>query len=175
MLRALRDVVVLSTAFLLCACDDGGAPSAKGGPSPASSASAAAAPSAVAATRAVITLDAAHDVMTKKDAPAYAIAPSAELVLELGEYRFATRDGGIAAADAVHVVRGSSGYHRASFSGKRVTLSTASLDPVKGGAFPGFEAGESYIIAVGAEAPSASDGAMRFTPLWTTKVNVAAK
>lgn len=102
------------------------------------------------------------------------LAPSSELVLD-GEYRIPTRDAGPAAPDAVHVVHGSSGYHRASFSGKRITLSTASLDPVKGGAFPGFEAGESYIIAVGAEMPSTRDGAMGFAPFWTTKVNVAAR
>jgi hypothetical protein len=123
----------------------------------------------------VITLDLAHDMITSKDAPAYTIAPSAELVLEIGNHRFATRDAGSAAPDAVHVVHGSAGYHRATFSGTRVILSTASLDPVKGGAFKGFEAGESYLVAVGAEAPSAADGAMRFAPLWTAKVNVAAK
>lgn len=31
------------------------------------------------------------------------------------------------------------------------------------------------IIALGAEAPSASDGAMRFVPAWTAKVNVASR
>jgi hypothetical protein len=53
-------------------------------------------------------------------------------------------------------------------------LDAASLDAVKGGAFAGFEAGESYLVAVGAEAPAA-DGAMRFTPFWTAKVAVAAR
>lgn len=162
--------MLFSCAAALVACDD--APSAKG--RPPASASATAAPPAAAVTRAVITLDAAHDVMTQKDAPAYTIAPSSELVIELAGHRFPARDAGPASPDVVHVVRGSSGYHRASIVGARVTLSTASLDPVKGGPFPGFEAGETYIIAVGAEAPSA-DGAMRFTPFWTAKVNVAAK
>ena len=82
---------------------------------------------------------------------------------------------GLGAPDTVHVVRGSSGYYRTSFSGKRIALD-ASLDPMKGrDAFPGFEAGEVYVVAVGREAPSASDGAMRFTPLWTAKVNVTPR
>ncbi len=76
--------------------------------------------------------------------------------------------------DAVHVMHGSSGYYRATFSGDRVVLDVASLDAVKGGAFPGFEAGESYLVAVGAEV-TAADGAMRFTPFWTAKVNVASR
>lgn len=166
---ALRSYVVLvSSSVALCACD-GGPPATKGGPTQAVSAAPAAAP-----TRATITLDAAHDVMTAKDAAAYTIPPSAELVIELAGHRFATRDGGAATPDVVHVVHGSTHYHRASFSGPRITLSTGSLDPVKGGAFPGFEAGESYIVAVGTEAPS-PDGALRFTPSWTGKVGVAAK
>ena len=55
-----------------------------------------------------------------------------------------------------------------------MTLNAASLDAVKGGAFPGFEAGEQYLVAVGTEMPSA-DGAMRFAPVWTTKVMVSAR
>lgn len=170
--RPLRTCVVLiSASFALCACDGGPAStSTKGAPSASATPSASAAP-----TRAVITLDADHDVMTRKDAAAYTIAPSAELVIELAGHRFSTRDGGSAAPDVVHVAHGSTHYHRASIAGARITLSTASLDPVKGGPFPGFEAGESYIIAVGAEAPAAADGALRFTPFWTAKVNVAAK
>jgi hypothetical protein len=120
-------------------------------------------------------MDAAHDMMTVKDATPYTIAPAAELVIEVAGHRLSARDAGPRVPDAVHVVHGSSGYHRASFSGGRVVLSTASLDPVKGGPFLGFEAGESYIVAVGAEAPSASDGAMRFVPFWTAKVNVAPR
>jgi hypothetical protein len=42
---------------------------------------------------------------------------------------------------------------------------------VKGAAFTGFEAGEPYIVAVGAE-DTVSDGAMRFAPAWTAKVTV---
>jgi hypothetical protein len=161
----------------LGACDRGGAPATAGGPTPSAPASAGVAPAATTTTQAVITLDAAHDVMTKKDAPAYAVAPSASLVMEVGGHRFPMLDGaGAGVPDAVHVVRGSSGYYRASFSGKRVTLDARSLDPVKGrDAFVGFEAGESYIIAVGTEAPSASDGAMRFLPVWSAKVNVTSK
>jgi hypothetical protein len=45
---------------------------------------------------------------------------------------------------------------------------------VKRSAFQGFEAGESYTVALGAEITGA-DGAMRFVPLWTTKVSVAAR
>jgi hypothetical protein len=117
-------------------------------------------------------MDTVHDVTRKKDAPAYAIPPSATLVIEVGEYRSPVLDAGV--PDAVHVAHGSSGYYRASFSGKQAALNAASLDPVKGrDAFPGFEAGESYIIAVGTEAPSA-DGAMRFAPAWTAKVNVTS-
>jgi hypothetical protein len=125
----------------------------------------------------MIKMDSVHDVMTKKDAPAYAIAPSASLVIEVGEYRFPVRDAaGAGVPDAVHVVHGSSGYYRGSFSTKGAALSAASLDPVKGrDAFPGFEGGESYLVAVGTEAPSAPDGAMRFAPLWTAKVNVTSK
>jgi hypothetical protein len=160
--------LVVAAALALVGCD-------RGAPAPPSPASAAAAPSAVAPTRATLTLDAAHDVMTKKDAPAYTIPPCAELVLEVGEHRFPIRDAGPLAPDSVHVVHGASGYHRASFSGHRVVLSAASLDPVKGGVFPGFEAGESYIVALGAEAPSTRDGAMGFAPLWTAKIDVAPK
>ncbi len=176
MVWARQDLVMAVCATVaLGACDPRDGTSVSGGPAPSASASAGAGTTANAATQAVIRMDAGHDVMTRKDAPPYAIAPSAELQIEVGEYRFPTRDAGPGAPDAVHVVQGSSGYHRASFSGNRVVLSAASLDAVKGGAFQGFEAGESYIVAVGAEAPSASDGAMRFTPFWTAKVNVASR
>jgi hypothetical protein len=163
-------VVAFSATVALGACDRGNEPSTGGAPASSASAS-----TADATTRAVITVDVAHDMMTIKDATAYVIAPSAELVIEIGEHRFSSRDAGSQAPDAVHVVHGSSGYHRASFTGTRAVLNAASLDPVKGGAFRGFEAGESYIVAVGAEAPSAADGAMRFLPVWTAKVNVASR
>jgi len=159
--------MALSATLSLAACDDPPAPS-----SPA--ASAGPATTASAATRAVIRIDAGHDAMTVKDAPPYVIAPSAELLLDVGQHRFLQRDGGPATPDAVHVMHGSSGYHRASFSGKQIVLDTVSLDAVKGGPFPGFEAGESYLVAVGAEAPAA-DGALRFAPFWTARVNVAAR
>lgn len=162
---------MLCATLTLGACDrPDGAPQSTGAASSAKPAASATAP-----TRAVITMDTAHDMMTIKSPADYTIAPAAELVIEVGEHRFSTRDGGPAAPDAVHVVHGSSGYHRASFSGKRITLNTGSLDPVKGGAFAGFEAGESYIVSVGVEAPSAKDGAMRFTPVWTAKVNVGPR
>ena len=164
---ARQDLVVAACATVaLGACDRPEAPPVDGGPAPSATAS--------AATRATIRIDAGHDAMTVKDAPAYAIAPSAELAVEMGDYHFPRRDAGPGAPDAVHVVHGSSGYHRATFSGARVVLSASSLDAVKGGAFQGFEAGESYLVAVGAEAPSA-DGALRFTPFWTAKVNVASR
>ena len=140
--RKDRMLAVFAT-LVLAACDHPDGPPVNGRPAPSAPAS--------ATTRAVIKMDAGHDAMTAKDAPPYAIAPAAELEIEVGEYRFSRRDAGPAAPDAVHVVHGSSGYHRASFSGNRVVLSAASLDAVKGGAFQGFEAGESYLVAVGAE------------------------
>ena len=145
MARARQDLVMAVVAtFALAACDRQDGPSTNGGPASPASASAGAGTPATAATRAVIKVDAGHDAMTVKDASPYAIAPSAELEIEIGDYRFPRRDAGPGAPDAVHVVRGSSGYHRASISGKRVVLNAASLDAVKGGAFQGFEAGESY-------------------------------
>lgn len=154
-------VAAAGAVVLLGACDREAAPTTQ--PAPA--------PSATAAKQAAIVMDAAHDVMAQKDAPGYAIAPSAVLVIELGEHRFPAGK----APDVVHLAHGSSGYFRASFSGKRITLSAGSLDPVRGReAFPGFEAGESYLVAVGAEA-SGADGAMRFSPAWTAKVNVTAR
>jgi hypothetical protein len=167
---APRDFV----AALLAVLAIGGCDRRDAGPAPPPSASAVTAPAA-AVTRAVITMDVMHDMMSTKDATPYSIAPSAELVIELGDHRFSPRDGGSGAPDTVHVQHGSAGYHRASFSGKRVALNVASLDPVKGGAFAGFEAGETYFVAVGVEAPSPKDGAMRFTPLWMGRVNVTAK
>lgn len=176
MVRARQDLVMAVCAtVVLSACDRQEGPSANGGPASSASPSTGAGTTANAATRAVIRMDSGHDVMTRKDASPYVIAPSAELAIEVGEYRFPMRDAGPGAPDAVHLVHGSSGYHRASFSGNRVVLNAASLDAVKGGAFAGFEAGESYVVAVGAEAASASDGAMRFTPFWTAKVNVTSQ
>jgi hypothetical protein len=171
---ARRDLV----AALCAGVALGGCDRPEGKPAPAISASPGTA-TALAVTRAVITVDALHDMMSTKDAAPYSITPSTELVIELGDHRFAAqRDGGPqtpGVPDTVHVQHGSSGYHRASFSGRRVTLNAASLDAVKGGPFAGFEAGENYVVAVGVEAPSPKDGAMRFTPLWMGKVNVAAK
>jgi hypothetical protein len=129
---------------------------------------------AAAPARAVITMDSGHDMMTIKNAAVYTITPAAELVMEVGESTFHTRDGGPAAPDAVHVMRGTSGYWRGTFSGKRVVLNAASLDAVKGGAFPGFELGEPYVVSVGVEA-AAADGAMRFTQIWTTTVMVGLR
>src|SRR5262245_4847774 len=126
MVRPSNDLLVaLSLALSLGACDRAGGPSAEGRPAPSISTSAA--PAAV--TRAAITVDAAHDVMTRKDAPAYAIAPSSELVIEIGDHRFPAKpDAGAIEPDTVHVARGSTGYYRASFKGKRAVLNAASLD-----------------------------------------------
>jgi hypothetical protein len=154
-----RASVVLVLA--LVACDREPAPA----PGPSATASA-----PTPATRATITVDAAHDKMTAKDAAPYTIAPSIELVVDLSSHRFA-RDGGPREPDVVHVARGADGYWRGGFTGTRATLGPGSLDPVKGGAFAGFEAGESYVVALGFEAAS-TDGAMRFTPLWTGAVKV---
>jgi hypothetical protein len=177
-MRSLKSrVIAVCATVSLGACDRGSGSSAGVGPAPSALASAGTASPAAATTQAVIKMDLIHDIMTKKDAPAYAISPSATLVIEVGDYRFPVLDAaGAGVPDAVHVVHGSSGYYRGSFSAKRVALSAASLDPVKGrDAFPGFEAGEAYLIAVGTETSSPSDGAMRFAPLWTTKVNVTSK
>ena len=171
---------LLVTAFgvaWLTACDPPGDPSAKGGPtgSPSGAAGPGVGASAQAISRAVITMDDGHDV-TKKDGVAYSIPPSKELVLDLGDYRYPALDAaGFGEANAVHVVHGSSGYYRATWAGKgRVTLNAVSLEAVKGGPFEGFEAGEQYIVAVGAEAPAA-DGALKFAPAWTTKVAVTSR
>jgi hypothetical protein len=171
--RSSNDLLLALLATLsLLGCDRPAGPSAEGRPAPSISASAPAA----AVTRATIAVDGAHDMMTKKDAPPYAIAPSSELVIEIGDHRFVARtDAGASEPDAVHVARGSTGYYRGSFKGKRAVLNAGSLDPVKGrDAFPGFEAGESYVVAIGAEAPS-PDGTMRFVPAWSAKVNVGSK
>jgi hypothetical protein len=158
-------VAVACAAVVLGACESGG-------PSPPAAASAGA--TAAAVTRAAITVDYGHDMMTSTNASAYTIGPVAELVVEIGDYRFNARDGGSPRPDAVHVMRGSTGYWRGSVTDKRVTLNAGSLDAVKGGPFAGFETGELYTVSMGVEAPSA-DGAMRFAPLWMAKVNVAAK
>ncbi len=120
-------------------------------------------------------MDDAHDA-TRKDGLAYTITPSAELVIELGPLPRPSAAAAVPAdPNAVHVVHGAAAYYRATVAGKGpVTLNAASLDAVKGGAFPGFEAGEQYLVAVGTEMPSA-DGAMRFAPVWTTKVMVSAR
>jgi hypothetical protein len=165
-------LVALSACVALAGCDRDDAASAKG--ATAAPAGPSGAPAAVATTRSVITIDGGHDMMARKEATPYTIAPSAELVLEVGEHRFTMRDAGPATPDAMHVAHGSAGYYRGTFSGRRVALNAASLDAMKGGAFPGFEAGESYIVSVGVEGAGA-DGAMRFTPLWTTTVNVAPR
>jgi hypothetical protein len=169
-------VVTVCAMVSFGACDRGDGPSGPGGPAPSARASSPV-PTTAAAAPVVIAVDAAHDIMAKKDAPAYTIAPCSALVIELGEHRFAAPDAAAGAGpDAVHVVHGASGYYRGTFSGKRVTLSSGSLDPVKGrDAFAGFEPGESYLVAVGTEVPSASDGALRFAPAWTAKVNVASR
>jgi hypothetical protein len=156
-------LLLLGAAMAVVGCDRGPAGGLTAAPASASAAARA------AITRAALQVDAAHDVMKRKDAPAYAIGPAAELVIDLGDHRFA------GAPDAIHVARGSTGYYRASFQGKQAVLNAGSLDTVKGReAFPGFEAGESYVVAIGTEAPGA-DGAMRFTPAWTAKVSVGAR
>lgn len=126
--------------------------------------------SAPAVTRASIAIDDAHDTM-KKGAP-YSIAKAAELVLDGSSHVFTGVDAaGFGRPNAIHVAHGPSEYYRATFDGRwPVTLGSRSLDPVKGGAFGGFEPGE-YIVAVGAEGPS-NDGTMRFAPAWVTTVVV---
>jgi hypothetical protein len=163
--QGLDLVAALGMAVAMCGCDS------KEGRSPAALPSASAtAAAAVAATRSVLVADAAHDVTTKKGAAPYSIPPSSELVLDLQDPRFAATDAG---ALALHVAHGSVGYYRASITGKQATLNAVSLDAVKGGAFPGFEAGESYVVAIGPEA-TAADGALRFAPMWSATVKVAA-
>jgi hypothetical protein len=157
--------LAIGAAMSVVGCDR-----APGDARPAAPASASAvAPAAI--PRATLRVDAAHDVMRSKEAPAYAIGPAAELVIELGDHPFA----GAGAPDAIHVAHGSAGYYRASFKGKQAVLNAGSLDPVKGReAFPGFEAGESYVVAIGSEA-AGPDGAMRFAPAWTAKVSVGGR
>ncbi len=165
-------LVALSLGVAIAGCDRDDAAPGKG--ATAAPMSPGGAPAPVATTRSVIAIDGGHDMMARKEATPYTIAPSAELVLEVGAHRFTTRGAGPATPDAVHVVHGSAGYYRGAFSGERFALNVASLDAVKGVAFPGFEAGETYIVSVGIEGTGA-DGAMRFTPLWTTTVNVTAR
>src|SRR5689334_14643840 len=111
MVRSRRNLLIAICAPLsLGACDRGGAPSSQGGSAP----SASAAPTAAASTQTAITIDAVHDVMTRKDAPAYTISPSAGLVLEVGAHPFPAASAG--APNAAHVAHGSSGYFRARFS-----------------------------------------------------------
>jgi hypothetical protein len=159
----------LAGIVALAGCD---AKDAKDGPATLGSARATTA--AAASPPRVLLADAGHDAMARKEADPYVIPPSAAVVIDLGDRRFVTRDGGSAVPDAVHVVHGSTGYHRATFTGTRATLDAASLDAVKGGPFAGFEAGESYMVAIGTEAPS-PEGAMRFVPLWSATIKVSAR
>jgi hypothetical protein len=166
--------VALAAIACLVACEGPSAP-ASAGPAGSAPSASSVAPTASPVTRASITMDEAHD-MTKKDAVPYSIAPSTELVIELGPLPRPSADAAVPPEpNAVHVAHGPAEYYRATFSGKGpITLNAGSLDAVKGGAFPGFEARESYIIAIGAELPS-PEGAMRFAPVWTTKVTVTAR
>jgi hypothetical protein len=164
--RASWPRLIPTFAFcILCGCDSKPAPAPTAAPSP---------PTAVPApaiTRTTLLADAAHDVTAKKGTPsAYSIPPSSEIVLELQDPKFAAADAGPL---AVHVAHGSTGYYRGTVSGKQVTLNAGSLDPMKGGAFPGFEAGESYVVAIGPEG-TAADGALRFAPVWSATVKVTA-
>jgi hypothetical protein len=139
--------------------------SADGGTTGAASATVAV--SAPSVTRATITLDDQHDVM--KGGVGYVITPATELSIELSANPFPAAN---KVPDVVHVAHGSSEYYRAGWAGgTRITLNAASLDPVKGGPFPGFTRGDDYVIAVGSEAPS-PEGVLRFAPVWSTKITV---
>ncbi len=170
MLRGARSLGAIGLLVGSLACDRPGDAAATGAASASARGATTAAASARAVTRATITMDDAHDLM--KNGAGYVIAPATELVIEIGSHHL--RDAG-GPADAVHVAHRSSEYYRASWAGgARITLNAASLDPVKGGAFSGFEAGEEYLVAIGSEAPS-PDGVLRFAPAWTTKITVAPR
>jgi len=164
-------VVSLAVAWL-GGCDPGARPAPTG--SAASAAAPSAVPAAQAVTRGAITIDDAHDVM-KGGTTAYSIPPSTELVVDGSGHVFASVDAaGLGQPNAVHVVHGAAAYYRATFAGKwPIRLNAVSLDAVKGGVFTGFEPGEPYIVAVGAEA-TGPDGAMKFAPAWTAKVTVTS-
>jgi hypothetical protein len=162
-------VAALGVTVALTGCDSKPPPTSTAAPAPPTASAAVTAP---AITRTTLSADAAHDVTAKKGTPSpYSIPPSSEVVLELQDPKFEMADAGPL---AVHVAHGTVGYYRGTVSGKRATLSTASLDPVKGGPFPGFEVGESYVVAIGPEA-TAADGAMRFAPIWSASVKVAPR
>jgi hypothetical protein len=165
--RRLDLIAALGVAALLSGlhgCDSKPPPTSTAPPAPPT---ASAAPPAI--TRTTLFADTAHDVTAKKGTPSpYSIPPSSEVVLEFQDPKLTAADAG---ALAVHVAHGSTGYYRGTVSGTRVTLNAASLDPMKGGVFPGFEAGESYVVALGPEA-TAADGALRFAPIWSATVKV---
>jgi hypothetical protein len=143
-------------------------------PSPTSAAAASstsAMPAEPAKPLPVVVLDDHHDAM-KADAGPYSIPAAPGLVLDAAGYSFASDAG--PAPDAVHVVHGSDEYFRGQWDGRgKFTISASTLSPVRGrDPFGGFVAGETYIIAVGSEAGVSPDGAMRFAPRWTTKVEV---
>jgi hypothetical protein len=120
----------------------------------------------------VIVVDEQHQA-TRDAGTAYRIAAAPGVIIDAANHRFEPTPLGNQPT-TVHLVHGADKYYRADWNARTtLKLDATSLSPVRGkGPFPGFAAGEKYILAIGADGEQTSDGAMKFAPMWIAHLDV---
>jgi hypothetical protein len=121
-----------------------------------------------------ITLDDAHDQAAGQDAT-YTIPASSALVVDAGAYKVKVpAQLAVDAPNALHVIHGKAEHYRLSWNGRgKIVLDSKTLEPVKGpNQFPGFKAGEKYIIGIGYDRILGPDKKLKFDILWAAIVEV---
>jgi hypothetical protein len=106
--------------------------------------------------------------------PDYTIPDGASIVLDGAGYRAdEPNSDGATTPTFVHLVHGSDEYYRVPWRPSGVvSLSAETLEPLRGGPFRKFSAGQRYILAVGTE--SAVIGEIAFSPMWAAALQVQA-
>ncbi len=131
-------------------------------------------------SRPTITIDEAHHQVERsygEEAPPYHIPASDSVMVDATDYEFGGVEGdAIAPPNMVQLVN-SKGIYRADWDAqnKRAILNSTTLKVLRGdGPFPGFRAGESYILAIGNAGAVQAVGSAPFRVRWVGIIAVTA-
>lgn len=116
----------------------------------------------------VVVVDALHEMTENGRHKPYALQAAHGIVLDATRFKFRDPAKLLRAPNSVHVIFDQSLYVAdwPTSGTQSITLSRASLRPLKGPAFAGFGEGKQAYIAIGFEEISAGEQSDPFTPFW---------
>lgn len=127
-----------------------------------------------------IEIDEAHHQVERSygsEAPPYQIPASDSLIVDASGYEFGGAEGAANAPPNMVQLVNNKGIYGADWDAqnKRAILNSTTLKVLRGdGPFPGFRAGESYILAIGNAGAVQADGSAPFRVRWVGIIAVTA-